>query len=987
MSKQYITEFVADKPLIVVCGIPSRLTKSIGEAVAAGGVQSVVVDLFSEQLSRSLLDAAYKVVWVNEEQDVESDFYQVAISQLIRAENKCVVIQPLKTAVKSPRNSADFGFEWAENSENLRNLILDINYRLPRASFIFGQDILDPANPALSPLDYALTKLQSGYIYDPDIDWRLQSAEDFARVAAELIFRPQNAGSYLVSSPPQGSTALLHQIRNKYEQYHSVAIMIQDKPQVEDESLPFSATQVEGNGINTDDLTKFVRALPTPAFADLPRVESVLKNELNKPVEPGAGLMADPVAKPEVEPNVAPPPTPAPTPTLQPIPSPPAKNAKKAVSLKKNKDIDVSDELQKIFSTTRATQRVSRINNKAKTEKKQRRKKKQRTALFWGGMASIVTASIVLILTAVFFTTQLLMKRSLLAVIIDASQVQASELVEKKSWENLVKINKAMALQTNAYSNLLSANMFSQANLLLQLTEQIEEMANSVDQTREMSKALVLQVLGIEGGDSIETAQKLQSQAVRTYENLSLLQAGLSQVKIDKDDIAVSDLFKQYETQVKEVRQGLATAQQIDPHLSELTGRNGKKTYALLLQNNQELRPTGGFIQAVALLSFDRGSLVSYQVFSSYELDDRFVGEVTPPEEITEYLNENNWFFRDSNWNPHFPDTARQTAWFLEKTTETKIDGVMGMNLLVMEDLIESLGPLEVEEYDELITHRNLQERMEFHSEVILVPENGKKDYGVIILEKMIGKMKNLQGQKVPGFLAALSQNLESQQLTITIFDENIQDTFSTLGWTGAIIEPQCPAQLSVADCHVDTIAQVEANVGVNKANFYLKRSVNHTISLGPEAAEHQRVVTFQNTAKTNSWPKGSYKSYVRFYLPEAAELSGIDLDGKNVPADKIKQYQESGKKVVGLLLEVPVDSTARLELNYSSPLSSETPFSYVFFNQKQSGTAETPITIKIVAPSRLMPALIAPQAEVSDNTIIFDDIQEKHSIVGVTYQ
>ncbi len=985
MSKQYITEFVADKPLIVIFGAPSRLTKSLSEAVAASGVQSLMVDLSSGQISRDLLDAAYKVVWVNEEQDLQSELYQVSLSQLIRAENKCVVVQPLKTAVKPPQKSRDFGFAWARNSENLRELILDINYRLPRAVFIFGQDILDPTNPALSPLQYALTNLQSGYIYDPDLDLHPQSPEKFAQAAAELIFRPQNAGSYLISPSSQGSTALLQQLRNKYEQYHSVAIMIEDKPQVKTENLPFSVAKIEGDGIEAEDLTEFARALPAPVFTGLPRVESALKTELSKPI---ARVPARPVeeeaspeekvaTKPKVQPEIISSP-PSSLPGPDPQSSSPTQPPKK---------VDIGGELQKIFSTTRTNQRVSRINNKAKTEKKQRRKKKQRTALFWGGMASIITASVALILTAIFFTTQFLMKRSLLAVIIDASQVQASELVEKKSWEKLVKINKVMAFQTNTYSNLLSSNMFSQANLLLQLTEQIEEMADSVDQTRETSKALVLQVLGIESGDSLETAQKLQAQAMRTYENLSLLQAGLSQVKIDKDDIAVSDLFKQYETQVKEVRQGLATAQQIDPHLSELTGRNGKKTYALLLQNNQELRPTGGFIQAVALLSFERGALVSYQVFSSYELDDRFTGEVTPPEEITEYLNESNWFFRDSNWNPHFPDTARQVAWFIEKATESKIDGVMGLNLLAMEDLIESLGPLEIQEYDELITHKNLQERMEFHSEVILVPENSQKDYGVIILEKMIEKMKNLQGQKVPGFLAALNKNLESQQLTLTIFDENIQDTFSTLGWTGAIIEPQCPTQLSVVDCQVDTIAQVEANVGVNKANFYLKRSVNHTISLGPAAAEHQRVVTFQNTAKTNSWPKGGYKAYIRFYLPEGAELGSLALDGKDVPADKIKQYQESGKKVVGFLLEVPVDSTAQLELNYSSPLSSETPFSYVFFNQKQSGTAETPTTVKIVAPSRLMPTLIAPQAEVSDNTIIFDDIQEKHSIVGVTYQ
>lgn len=88
-----------------------------------------------------------------------------------------------------------------------------------------------------------------------------------------------------------------------------------------------------------------------------------------------------------------------------------------------------------------------------------------------------------------------------------------------------------------------------------------------------------------------------------------------------------------------------------------------------------------------------------------------------------------------------------------------------------------------------------------------------------------------------------------------------------SLGWTGSLVEPQCPTRLSVVDCRVDVMAQVEANIGVNKANYYLDREINHKVIIDREKATHSRNITFTNNAKSNSWPKGTYKSYQRFYI------------------------------------------------------------------------------------------------------------------------
>lgn len=100
-----------------------------------------------------------------------------------------------------------------------------------------------------------------------------------------------------------------------------------------------------------------------------------------------------------------------------------------------------------------------------------------------------------------------------------------------------------------------------------------------------------------------------------------------------------------------------------------------RQTILVLLQNNMELRPTGGFIGSYALLNFFQGKLVDFEVYDVYEADGQLRGHAEPPADLKQYLGEDGWYLRDANWSPLFPKPRFRRLGFLEKEMGKKWTG------------------------------------------------------------------------------------------------------------------------------------------------------------------------------------------------------------------------------------------------------------------------------------------------------------------------
>ena len=111
-----------------------------------------------------------------------------------------------------------------------------------------------------------------------------------------------------------------------------------------------------------------------------------------------------------------------------------------------------------------------------------------------------------------------------------------------------------------------------------------------------------------------------------------------------------------------DIRKALSYGESLLLLYPRLAGFDGPKRYLVLLQNSNELRPTGGFIGSIGKLLFDEGKMRDFTIQDVYAVDGQLKGHIDPPGPIRDLLNQEHWYLRDSNWDPDFTQSGARAA-------------------------------------------------------------------------------------------------------------------------------------------------------------------------------------------------------------------------------------------------------------------------------------------------------------------------------------
>ena len=449
----------------------------------------------------------------------------------------------------------------------------------------------------------------------------------------------------------------------------------------------------------------------------------------------------------------------------------------------------------------------------------------------------------------------------------------------------------------------------------------------------------------------IKNLPEAQRELTLSLENLGFIEA--QKLKFDAP----------YLNYIPIVRQLLTVARDAALTIPELTAVNGKKTYLVLLQNNAELRPAGGFIGAYALVTFENGRFLNYELHDIYTADGQLLGKVTPPDEILHFLGQPNWFMRDSNFSPDFAMSARRAAWFLEKSTGQKTDGVIGIDMYVIQKLLRAVGPLDVTDFNEKITAENFFEKAEYQSEINFFPGSTKKQdfltsVGQALIDKIISDKSNLDKMAL-----ALMEALNERHVQIYSQNEVLEEAIVAQGWGGTL------------NFEGDNyLGLTEANFGANKANYFVNREIFLQTDMAKTGDLDTTVtVIYENTSKNNAWPGGDYKNYLRLFIPPQAKFISANTGDnkkatvsavltenilKRLKPEEFLVYKSSDSGVInyGLLVNIPASSKKTVTFTYRLPpvdlTKEEIP--HMVFIRKQAGTDNDKLTVIYNFPSFL---------------------------------
>lgn len=409
--------------------------------------------------------------------------------------------------------------------------------------------------------------------------------------------------------------------------------------------------------------------------------------------------------------------------------------------------------------------------------------------------------------------------------------------------------------------------------------------------------------------------------------------------------------------------------------IPSLLGIEGSRAYLVLFQNNMELRPAGGFIGSYGIATVRDGKVTDFSVHDVYDADGQLKGHVEPPFPLRRYLGVPHWYLRDSNFDLDFQKSASTAAFFLQSEIGTKVDGVIAVDISFVKSIIALVGSVRVPDYNEIVTADNLYSVTQAHAEKNFFPgSTQKKDFLRSLfsaLQSTIAQKKNIQ---YLSFAENAYKAILEKHLLFAHSDQSIQKVFSITGLTPALEENQ----RTTGNLITDFLSINEANVGVNKANYYIRRKITQDLVIDEKGSMSATLtIDYKNIAKKEQRSVKTYNNYLRVVLPLGTRITAIAIDGKNqkivpavldpliyesktfLPPDglEVEEKEQDKKAVFGFPVVIPEEAFKKVTIAYLLPYrfpveQEKGEYTLRFF--KQPGVDEYPFFFSLTYPSFL---------------------------------
>lgn len=415
--------------------------------------------------------------------------------------------------------------------------------------------------------------------------------------------------------------------------------------------------------------------------------------------------------------------------------------------------------------------------------------------------------------------------------------------------------------------------------------------------------------------------------------DLDLAYINLDQVDGSGFLFPLKDKIIQAKEQINEASLILEKAVPLSQMIPALAGYPIEVNYLVMLQNNDELRPTGGFLGTYGILRIKDGDIVSFDTHDIYHLDMPIQSKIkiTPPEPIRKYLND-NWYLRDANWSPDWPTSARTINQFyqIESALNSEVEkisefsGVIAITPKLITDFLKITGPITIEgqAYDQNNFQDLLQYRVERGYMVLGVSKWQRKEVIGDISEKLKIKIFDLPSSEWPKIINTTISNLAAKNLMFYLTDSQLESIAVQNGWAG-----------EVKNYTGDYFMVVDANLAALKTDAVMGRSASYKVTEGANGLFSKLTINYAHNGKVD-WKTSAYKSYTRVYVPLGSQL--IRISGYE--ADKIDTGNEAGKTWFGFYLTVDPGEINNITLEYKLPSSVTLNNNYGLYIQKQPG-------------------------------------------------
>ena len=385
--------------------------------------------------------------------------------------------------------------------------------------------------------------------------------------------------------------------------------------------------------------------------------------------------------------------------------------------------------------------------------------------------------------------------------------------------------------------------------------------------------------------------------------------------------------------------------------LPQVLGFTKPLTYLLLFQNNTEMRPSGGFIGSYAVIKMDKGEMQLIKVEGTEVLDKQAPEnfKIVPPKPISDFLDVDRWYFRDSNWSPDFSESAKKALELYKGengVSANDIQAVIAITPTVLEELLKLTGPVKIgnEEY----SAENFTSKLEYEVEY------GYKEKGISFLDRkdimeplmltILNKIKNGIFINFKQYSTVLTKLADEKQILFYAEDDNLMQVIKDKNWAGEVKQTEG-----------DYLLWVDANMVALKTDFALKRTLHYSLEKNLSGKWLAKAEMLYDHQGKYDWRTSRYRTYARVFVPTGSELVAVDgavkWDNTDKTTSTVDQGEELGKKWFGTFVAIEPGKTGVLSFYYLLPDNISKKIdsgTYKLLVQKQAGTIDHGLTLDL---------------------------------------
>jgi len=373
------------------------------------------------------------------------------------------------------------------------------------------------------------------------------------------------------------------------------------------------------------------------------------------------------------------------------------------------------------------------------------------------------------------------------------------------------------------------------------------------------------------------------------------------------------------------------------PALQSAFGADGPARYLILIQNPSELRPSGGFPGTIALITFDRGQLQSYEFYDVYDLNQAYTTSthqpIPQPWPLAHYAASPELSILDASWWSDFPTSAATIMSMYQATGWPPIKGVIALDPAMVGSMLRITGPITIDVDGEMrtITADNVHAEIERQRALQRAGEKTQdvhKQVVAIIGKDIIERIKNGDRATMLKMAKAIEQTANHRDLQIYSSDPKVQAIIAKRSWSGSLIP----------DPNIPTLALTYANVAFGKSSELMHPSYSVTID---PPVNGMRLVHLQVTLDHTGSPYDDpfYEGFQRWWVDVTLPI-GSERIGSNLATVTNPEEPNGGSYEIPL----PSGTQATLNIDFRMPENSD------LLIRRQAGL--TPAQVTVTQPS-----------------------------------